>query len=45
MFEIHDIATLALGSRLGQGLARVRAKKEARKTHFMLPGVQKSVKE
>ncbi len=42
---IHDydffVATLALGSRPRQGLAKVRAKKEARESHFMLPGVQR----
>jgi len=39
------VATLALGSRPRQGLARLRAKKEAWGSHFMLPGVQKNVKE
>jgi hypothetical protein len=39
------VATLALGSRPRQGLAKVRAKREARESHFMLPGVQKSVRE
>jgi hypothetical protein len=38
-------ATLALGSRPRQGLAKVRAKCEARESHFMLLGVQKSVRE
>ncbi len=39
------VVTLALGSRPRQGLARVRAKREARESHLMLPGVQKSVRE
>jgi hypothetical protein len=39
------VATLTLGSRPRQGLARVRAKKEARESHFMLPKVQKNVRE
>jgi hypothetical protein len=39
------IATLALGSRPRQGLPRVHAKREAWESHFMLPGVQKSVRE
>ncbi len=39
------VATLGLGSQPKQGLARMRAKREARESHFMLPGVQKSVKE
>jgi hypothetical protein len=30
------VVTLALGSRLRQGLARMRAKREARESHFML---------
>jgi hypothetical protein len=33
------VATLALGSRLNQGLARVRAKREAQESHLMLLGV------
>jgi hypothetical protein len=33
------VTTLALGSWPKQGLAKVRAKSEARKSHFMLPGV------
>ncbi len=40
----HDGATLALGSRPRQGLARVLAKREAWESHFN-PGVQKSVRE
>jgi hypothetical protein len=39
------VATLTLGSWPKQGLARLRAKKEARESHLMLSGVQKSVKE
>jgi len=39
------IATLALGSRPKSGLARVWAKREAQESHFMVPGVQKSVRE
>jgi len=35
----HCVATLALGSRLRQGLARLRAKREARGSHLMLPKV------
>jgi hypothetical protein len=31
------VTTLALGSRPRQGLAKVRAKKEARESHLMLP--------
>jgi hypothetical protein len=33
------VTTLTLGSQPRQGLARVRAKREARKSHLMLPGV------
>jgi hypothetical protein len=39
------IATLVLDSQLRQGLARVWAEREARESHFMLPRVQKSVRE
>jgi lipopolysaccharide export LptBFGC system permease protein LptF len=39
------ISTLALGSRLKQGLAKVWAKNEAQKSHFMLLGVWESVRE
>jgi len=39
------VATLALGSRPRKGLAKVWAKKEARESHFMLLGVQESVRE
>jgi hypothetical protein len=33
------VTTLALGLQLKQGLARVRTKREARQSRFMLPGV------
>jgi len=36
---IVNVATLALGLRPRQGLATMRAKSEARKSHFMLSGV------
>jgi len=39
------VATLALGLQPRQGLVKARAKKEARESHFMLLGVQKSVRE
>jgi hypothetical protein len=39
----HVVVTLALGLQPRQGLARVRAKREARESYLMLPGVQKSV--
>jgi hypothetical protein len=42
---LTNVATLALGSRPRQGLAKVRVKNEARESHFMLPGVQESVRE
>jgi len=35
----HIVATLALGSQAKQGFARVRAKKEAQKSHLMFLGV------
>jgi hypothetical protein len=38
------VATLTLGSRPKQGLIRLGAKKEARESHLVLPGVQKNVK-
>jgi hypothetical protein len=38
------VATLVLGLQPRQGLARLRAKREAWGSHLMLPGVQKSVK-
>jgi hypothetical protein len=43
--KIHVVATLALGLWPKQGLVKVRAKKEAQKSHFMLPRVQESVRE
>jgi hypothetical protein len=39
------VVTLALGLRPRQGLARVRAKREAWESHFVLLRVQKSVRE
>jgi hypothetical protein len=39
------VITLTLGSWPRQGLARLRAKREARESHIMLLGVQKSVRE
>jgi hypothetical protein len=39
------VTTLALGSQPRQGLARVWAKREAQKSHCMLPGVYESVRE
>jgi hypothetical protein len=39
------VATLALGSRLRQKLARLRPKRETKKSYLMLPGMQKSVRE
>ncbi len=44
-FKRLTIATLTLGSRPRQGLAKVQAKIEAQESHFMLPGVQGSVRE
>jgi hypothetical protein len=40
-----NVATLALGSLLKQGLAKVQAKNATQKLHFMLLGVWESVKE
>ncbi len=40
-----NVATLALGLRPRQGLAKVRAKNEARESHFMLSRVWESVRE
>jgi hypothetical protein len=34
-----NVATLALGSQPGMGIAKVWAESEARESHFMLPGV------
>jgi hypothetical protein len=45
VFNYIDVATLALGLRPKQGLAKARAKKEARESHFILPRVQESVRE
>jgi hypothetical protein len=42
---IGIVVTLALGLQPRSGFARVRAKREARESHFMLPRVQKSVRE
>jgi hypothetical protein len=39
------VTTLTLGLRPRQGLARLQAKREAWESYFMLPGVQKSVRE
>jgi hypothetical protein len=39
------LETLTLGLRTKQGLARLRAKREAHESYLMLLGVQKSVKE
>jgi hypothetical protein len=36
-----DVATLALGSRPMQGIARLRAKRKVWESHHMLPRVQK----
>jgi hypothetical protein len=35
------VATLTLGSRPRQGVARLRAKRQTRESHHMLPGLQK----
>jgi hypothetical protein len=40
-----SVATLTLGSRPRQGLARLSAKREAREPHLMLLGMQESVRE
>jgi hypothetical protein len=40
-YIIVDVTTLALGSRLKQGVAKLRAKRETRESHHMLPGVQR----
>jgi hypothetical protein len=37
--KTKGVITLALGSRPKQGLARMKAKREARESHFMLPRV------
>jgi len=43
--DSHIVTTLALGSWPRQGLAKVWAKFWARESHFMLLGVQESVRE
>ncbi len=43
--EMESVTTLALGSRPKQGLTKARAKREAQESHFMLPKMQKSVRE
>jgi len=45
LLKLMCVATLALGLRLRQGLAKVQAKYEARESHFMLPGVQENARE
>ncbi len=42
---MRGVTTLAFSSRPRQGLAKVRAKYEARESHFMFLGVQESVRE
>jgi hypothetical protein len=42
---IITIVTLTLGSRPKQGLTKVRAKYEARESHFIFLGVQGSARE
>ncbi len=44
-YEDQDVVTLTLGSQPRQRLVKVQAKYEARKSHFMLLRVQKSVRE
>jgi hypothetical protein len=39
VLNINHVATLALGLRPKQGLAKVRTKREARESHLMLMGV------
>jgi hypothetical protein len=43
--KLTIVATLALGSRPREGLAKVQAKCEGRESHFMLMGVWESVRE
>jgi hypothetical protein len=43
--RLDHVVTLTLGLRSKQGLARLRANREARESHFMLPKMQKSVRE
>jgi hypothetical protein len=45
ILQTRFVVTLALGSWPRQGLRRVQAKKGSRKSHLMLLGVQKSVRE
>jgi hypothetical protein len=45
MWKTYVVTTLALGSQPRQGLTRLRAQREARGSHLMFPGVQKSVRE
>jgi hypothetical protein len=45
VLDIVHVATLALGLQPRQGLARLWAKREARESHLMFPGVQNNVKE
>jgi len=45
LFKCSSVATLILGSWPRQGLAKVQAKSEAWKSHFMLLGVWESVRE
>jgi hypothetical protein len=42
--KFHCVATVALGLRPRQGFIRVWDKREARKAHFILPGVHESVR-
>jgi hypothetical protein len=42
--KLWIVETLALGSWPRQGFARLQAKKEARKSHLVLLGVQKNVR-
>jgi hypothetical protein len=44
-FPTTNVATLALGSRVRQGLTKLRAKKEAWESCHMLLGKQESVRE
>jgi hypothetical protein len=44
-WEFEGVATLALGSQPRQGLVRLWAKKEAKESHLMLLGEQKTVRE
>ncbi len=44
-FSTHIVATLILGLRPKQGVARLWAKRKTWESHHMLPGVPKSVRE